>query len=78
MNAWVWGLWLLFVVVSFAFIERYAFDHPNRQWTLSRTVSTIGSKWPLSLVLWGMFVGGLSVHFFWAYANPMLGGGVCG
>lgn len=64
-----WIIWLLVIVVSFTVLEAYAFKHPERENTLSRFVWTVGQKWPLSLVLWGMLIGGLSVHFYWNW-NP--------
>lgn len=64
---WMWIVWLLVVAVSFIVIERYAIQHPEKQWTLSRTIATWGARWPLSIGLWGMFFGGLMVHFFWHF-----------
>jgi hypothetical protein len=66
-----WIIWLLVIVVSFTFLEAYAFKHPERENTLSRFVWSVGQKWPLSLVLWGMLIGGLSTHFFWNWC-PLL------
>ena len=73
-----WTIWLLLIVVSFTFLEAYAFKHPERQFTLSRFVWNIGQKWPLSLVLWGMLIGGLSVHFFWNWCPALMPSGVGG
>ena len=67
---WPWLIWLIAVGISFALLERYAFKHPDREWTLSRTIATIGAKWPLSIALFGMFFGGLLVHFFWYFCPP--------
>jgi hypothetical protein len=68
MTGWYWwALWALLFAVSFALLERYAFAHPDRQWTLSRVMATLGARFPLSLVVWGIFIGGLSVHFFWHF-----------
>ena len=64
---WMWLIWFLIAGGSFAFFEGYAFKHPDRQWTLSRTIATLGAKWPLSIALWGMFFGGLLTHFFWHF-----------
>ena len=65
---WMWWLiWFPLAIGSFALIERYALCHPDRQWTLSRTIASLGAKWPLSLVIWGVFIGGLSVHFYWHF-----------
>jgi hypothetical protein len=62
---WMWVLWLAALIISFALIERYAFRHPDRQYTLSRTVWGLGQRWPLSIFIFGAIVGGLAVHFFW-------------
>ncbi len=61
-------------LTAFAFFEARALRHPENanRVTLSRYVWTIGQKWPLSLVLWGLVIGGLSVHFFWNWC-PALG-----
>ena len=70
---WMWIVWLLVVAISFALIEGWAIKHPQRQWTLSRTIATWGARWPLSIALWGMLFGGLLVHFFWHFGcdiNP--------
>lgn len=64
---WMWGIWFAVAIGLFAVFEGYALKHPDRQWTLSRTIATIGAKWPLSIGLWGMFFGGLLVHFFWHF-----------
>jgi len=66
--AWIWwAVWFPLTIVSFGVFEAYALKHPDRQWTLSRTIATAGAKWPLSIGLWGMFFGGLMVHFFWHF-----------
>ncbi len=60
--------WIIGITIGllwFAYFEHRAFAYPDRQNTLSRFIWTVGQKWPLSLVLWGMLIGGLSVHFFW-------------
>jgi len=67
-----WIIWLLLIVISFTVLETYAFKYPQRQLTLSRFVWGIGQKWPLSLVLWGMLIGGLSVHFFWNWCPALM------
>jgi hypothetical protein len=63
-----WIVGALLAVAYFAYFEARAFRHPERQNTLSRAIWTLGQKWPLSIFLMGMFVGGLSVHFFWHWA----------
>ena len=67
-----WIIWLLVIVISFTALEAYAFKHPERENTLSRFVWSVGQKWPLSLVLWGMLIGGLSVHFFWNWCPVLM------
>jgi hypothetical protein len=64
---WEWLIWLVLCVGGFAILESIAFKHPDRQWTLSRSVAKLGSYFPLTLVVWGIFIGGLSVHFFWHF-----------
>ena len=68
---WLWWvIWFPLAIGSFGLIEAYALRHPDRQWTLSQTIATIGAKWPLSIGLWGIFFGGLMVHFFWHFCPP--------
>jgi hypothetical protein len=66
-ETWIWLAWFFAVCISFAFIEGYFLRYPERGWTLSRTIATIGQRWPLSIALFGMFFGGLMVHFFWHF-----------
>jgi uncharacterized membrane protein len=67
-NSWMWWLvWWPLAIGSFALIEGYGIKHPDRQWTLSKTIAWLGAKWPLSIALFGMFFGGLLVHFFWHF-----------
>lgn len=71
-----WIVCALLCIVLFAVGEAYAFKHADRQNTLSRTVSTIGAKWPMSIWLMGVGTGILAAHFFWAWStNPLAGGG---
>ena len=76
--SWMWIIWLLVIVISFTVLEAYALKYPQSQFTLSRFVWSIGQKWPLSLVLWGMLIGGLSVHFFWNWCPALMPLGVGG
>lgn len=62
-NPWLWGT--IGAIAFFVFWERYAFRHPDRVNTLSRTIYNIGKAFPLSIFIMGMFAGGLAVHFFW-------------
>lgn len=54
-------------LVLFAFFETRALRHPENanRVTLSRYMATIGAKFPLSLFMLGLVVGGLAVHFWW-------------
>jgi hypothetical protein len=63
-------------VLAFAIGETYAFDHPNRQNTLSRSVALLGARWPFSIWLIGVLVGVLAAHFFWPWCGNPLGAGV--
>ena len=65
---WIIGAFI--AIGFFAYFEARAFRHPQRQNTLSHAVYTIGSKWPLSIFIMGMFAGGLAVHFFWHWCPP--------
>jgi hypothetical protein len=67
---WMWVLGLIGAVAFFIFVEGYAFRHPQQQNTLSRTIYDLGSKFPLSIWIMGMFAGGLAVHFFWHWCPP--------
>lgn len=60
-----WILYAVVLLVMFAIGERYAFNHPERQNTLSRAIYDLGSTWPLSIFLMGLLAGGLAVHFYW-------------
>ena len=70
---WVWLGWFSLTVILFAIFETYALK--TGRMTLSRFTFTIGLRWPLFLVLWGMIVGGLAVHFFWHWCPPGSGQG---
>lgn len=62
-----WIAWAIIMLISFAFIEAYAINHPSRQWTLSHSMAWLGEKWPLTIFFFGLFTGGLAVHFFWHF-----------
>jgi hypothetical protein len=70
-----WWIWTVIAIIAFIIGEKYAFDHGNRQNTLSRWIYDIGKTWPLSIFLMGMMIGGLAVHFFWHWC-PDMGTGV--
>lgn len=65
-----WIILTLLAILAFTIFEVRAFKHPERQNTLSRWIYDLGSKWPLSIFLMGMFCGGLAVHFFWHWCPP--------
>jgi len=73
-----WIIWLIALMLSFAVLERYALNHPERQNTLSRFVWQCGQKWPLTLVLFGTLFGGLAVHFFWNWCPALMPAGLGG
>lgn len=64
-------LWLILGWSAFAFFEAKALNHSARknQISLSYFCYTIGSKFPLSIFLGGLFVGLfwgiLATHLFW-------------
>jgi hypothetical protein len=67
-NSWMWWLlWWPLAIGSFGLIEHYALAHPDRQWTLSRTIAFLGARFPLTIGVFGAFFGGLMVHFFWHF-----------
>ena len=71
-----WILGTLGAIAFFAAFEARSFAHPDRQNSLSRTVATIGAKWPMSIWLMGLGTGILASHFFWGWSsNPIAGGG---
>jgi hypothetical protein len=60
---WVWAGWLLFLVISFSFLEGYAIY--TQRSTLSRFVWELSVAWPPFPWVAGIFVGFLGAHFFW-------------
>jgi hypothetical protein len=78
-----WYVWPIGIVVwsilgwgAFAYFEANALKHNARkdQITLSFFLYTIGSKFPLSILMAGlmigMLIGGLGVHVLWHYCPP--------
>lgn len=69
---WLWLYWpfaLLFIaLVLFAIPEAIAFRTGGP--TFSLFMWTMAVKFPLWVFLWGMLVGGLSVHFLWHWNPP--------
>ena len=59
-----WALFFLAVIAAFAVLEYRAYTTPNGQ-TLSHFMAKVGKVFPLSLFLWGLFIGGLAGHFWW-------------
>lgn len=59
-------------LVLFAIFEARGLRHPERQNTLSRFLWQLGQKWPLSLVIWGVLIGGLSVHVAWNWCPAIM------
>ncbi|HWS65691.1 MAG TPA: hypothetical protein VN325_23270 [Steroidobacteraceae bacterium] len=75
-ETWPWWLGGLLFLLWFAWFEWWAFAHPSRSWTLSRTVAFVGARWPFSIVLVALTVGSLLTHFYWPWAaNPLGPGG---
>lgn len=68
--AWEWIIWGLLIIITFWCLEAFAFKHPDREWTLSKSVAYLGQRWPLSIFIQGLVVGGLAVHFFWHWCGP--------
>ena len=81
MNHWIiWpvgiAVWLALGWIGFGFFEARALRHGARkdEITLSMFLYTIGSKFPLSILVAGMligsFFGGLGVHVLWHFCPP--------
>jgi len=69
--SWLWWfVWFPLAVGSFALIEGFALKHPDRQWTLSRTIATVGARFPLSIAMLSGLFCGLLVHFYWHFCPP--------
>lgn len=71
-----WIAAALAAIVVFAVLEAYAFKYPTRMNTLSRSVATLGAKWPFSIFLAGLFAGVLAGHFWWSWATNPIGAGL--
>lgn len=67
-----WIIGVIVAIIFFGYFEARALRHPERQNTLSRTIYLLGSNWPLSIFIMGMFTGGLAVHFFWHWCPDIL------
>ena len=64
---WIFGT--VGAILFFAYFEWRALAYPDRQDTLSMAIYKLGSNWPLSIFLMGMFAGGLAVHLFWNWCH---------
>lgn len=62
---WPWIVGGLAWLLWFVYWESRALRPGARTHTLSRFVSNVGARFPLSLVMFGAVFGGLSVHFYW-------------
>jgi len=70
-----WTLWLIGLLAIFALGEGYALRQGKL--TLSRFVwqaSQGPEGWPPLLVIYGIVLGGLAVHFWWHWCPAGLGG----
>ena len=63
---WVWTIWLLAFIVSFAFCEGFAIS--TNGITLSRYTYNLSQDWPVLPWVLGVIAGGLAVHFWWHWA----------
>lgn len=69
-------IWLALGWAAFAYFEAHALRHDARkdQITLSFFLYTIGSKFPLSIFIGGLFVGLfwgiLATHLLWHWCPP--------
>lgn len=73
-----WIIGTLAAILFFAYFETAAFRHPSRYNTLSRFIYTVGSEFPLSIFIMGMFVGGLAVHFWFHWCPDLQPPGIGG
>ncbi len=67
---WVWPLWILALITSFAVFEYVALT--TGRTTLSRWVWNASKAWPPLVFVAGLIAGGLAVHFWWHWC-PDLG-----
>jgi len=59
----IWLIWILAVILTFAAGETWCIKTGRK--TLSRKVWELNKAWPPFGVIFGLVLGGLSVHFFW-------------
>jgi hypothetical protein len=74
-ETWPWIIPPIAFLIWFTYFEARAFENPKSYWTLSKTVSSVAAKWPLSIGLWCLLIGILLSHFFWPWAENPLGPG---
>ena len=60
----IWALFFLVIMAAFSVLEYRTYTKSNGV-TLSHFMARVGSAFPLSLFLWGLFIGGLAAHFWW-------------
>ncbi len=60
---WVWVVWIVLIVGSFAGLEGYALTHDSP--TLSRFVWELSAAWPPLPFVCGFIAGFLACHFWW-------------
>lgn len=63
MKKWIWGVWILLIIVSFGIMEGIAiYTHTV---TLSQSVWSWSAAFPLVGPIVCFVFGGLTVHFWW-------------
>ena len=80
MMSWQWiawfAVWVTLAVGGFAWLEWRAFKYPNKEYTLSRSVWILSTKFPLSIAVFNLFlgylIGALSVHFLWHWCPDLM------
>jgi hypothetical protein len=63
----VWPTWFLASMAAFAVLEAYALQTGRE--TLTSFVRTLSADLGVFQFLSGLVVGGLAVHFWWAYGK---------
>ncbi len=63
-----WAVWLLFLIVSFTFLEGFSLIHGTE--TLSRFVWKLTLAWPPLPYVVGFVGGFLCCHFWWGGIVP--------
>ena len=60
----IWAAWILFCIASFGILEGMALTRQGGV-SLSQSMYDATQVWPLLPVLFGIVMGGLTVHFWW-------------